>query len=334
MAWWNELMGRVSGAGRSPALAQRVEVAPGLTVSVTRHARPTSKGPVDCVSYVSDGLAAKGQKELVFTLPAGMADEAFSSKLFSFFATINQFAEQGRTVDTGGHTQFGQRSLFPGRHLLYVPAEPLPEVSVPANALAAVPVTEGELVLVERFGATRVMSSLGRMCSHFPCPTWFDPERPELPHAEMLQASMLSNIASARLKEARVLQMGSDIVLRLVPGAEALLQQLFAELPANMPFALLTGLDPTADAYFVWAPGQREPQAITPPGQNNAERLCGNFLVVVPEQEKDASQLVEDGFAWLLTEASWKAVKRALTEGGALALLDSAGSKRLRIEWA
>ncbi len=339
MSLWESLRNRWFGPPPAPVSsqrAQRVEVAPGLVVSVSRHVIDWPGGGLTCWSYVTEGLATHGQKEMVLTLSQGpaLAEPSSSAhELFQLFETFQQLASQGRTVDVGDVTRFGERKPL-GRHLVYLPASPLPGVPVPREALAAMFVTDAELALVEANGAMRLMASLGHVYSHYPCPPWSDLERPELPASALREASILSRPARARVRGARVLQLEGEIVLRMVPGSDKGFRQMLAKSPGveTEGFGLLTGFDPTADAWLVWSPGQRAPSAITPPG-SRGERVGGCFVMFVPGQEKDEALIVEDGFAWMLTEASWTALLRALSEGQSLALLAESG-KRLRLEWA
>jgi hypothetical protein len=332
MGLWESLKGQWLGVTRTPAASSnRVEVAPGLVVSYWNHVVDTAQGQLACGSYVTEGLAAHGQKEMVLTLRqgAGVPEPSSSQEVFQLFATFQQLAAQGRIVRMGGITRFGQRK-FLGRHLLYVPTSPLPGVPVPRDAIAAVLLTDGEMELVDAHGPMRVMASLGRVASYYPCPPWSELARPELPVAAVREASRLSRIPLARVGSVRVLQMAGDIVLRIAPGVEKGLPRLLEGAPEG-GFGLTTDFDTEADAWLVWEPGQSSPNAITPPG-SRGERVGGCFIAFVPGQAADEGLLVEDGFAWMLTDASWSALRRALTEGQSLALL-AEGGRRLRLEW-
>ncbi len=332
MSLWSSLRSLLFGAPRKPRLEGRFEVVPGLTVSAIRHSINTQSGDLQCCSFITEGLTAHGQKELVLTLRVtpGAMDETFSQRLGMYFAMVKDLAAQGRTVGVGDITSFGPRRPFPGRHLLYTQAWPWPGVPIPRDALSIQLITEKELELVQRCGPARVMSALGKMTSHYPCPPWSDLQRPELPAAAMLEHSLLAKFGGVCIWEVRVLQLGDDIVLRVPPALQTEFRQQFEQMPEDAALSLLTGIDRTADACLTWEPGQREPSAITPPG-SKGEQISGCFLMIVPGQQEELGQLREDGFIWMLSDTSWKAVKHALSEGQALALI--VGGKRLRIEW-
>jgi len=164
MSWWNRLLGR--GAEAQPSKTTfpvRAELIPGsLTVTVYLHSVDTPGGPISCWSYVTDGLIAHHQKEVVFTLRRDRNERVddFPQEPFQLFITFHQLAQQEKVVDEGGFTQFGARD-FLGHHLMYVHPHPLPGVEIPANAILALLVTKDEVLAVQEFGSTRVIARLG-----------------------------------------------------------------------------------------------------------------------------------------------------------------------------
>src|SRR5262245_1508739 len=145
----------------------RVDVIPEkLSMRVEAHEIPSRHGPMACWSYVSDGLTALGQTEIVFTLrqdPAESSDTAPDDPL-QLFATVHRLAESGQLVEAGGVTEFGEQRFF-DHHLLYVPAQPLPGVALPAPCLSALLVTDDELRAVRMFGPARVLARMGQATS-------------------------------------------------------------------------------------------------------------------------------------------------------------------------
>ena len=70
MSWWTKLLGP-SAAGRAgePTWPVELEVVTGeLSARVYLHDIESQSGPIACWSYVSHGLAALEQPEIVFTL--------------------------------------------------------------------------------------------------------------------------------------------------------------------------------------------------------------------------------------------------------------------------
>jgi flagellar basal body rod protein FlgF len=60
------------------------------------------------------------------------------SKIMSLFASILAFAEQGSTVDEWDRTAFDQDVLWGLNGVIYAPPLNIPDVPVPAGALAAI----------------------------------------------------------------------------------------------------------------------------------------------------------------------------------------------------
>ena len=112
---------------------------------------------------------------------------------------------------------------------------------------------------------------------------------------------------------------GDAIVLRPARAGK----RLAARLGDDEPVALLTDLEPGADAHLTWRAGQTAPEAVAPDG-SAAARVAGAFLLVVPAQAANRGSLVEDGFALSLGAGALGAVRRALQREEPFTL-DSAG---------
>src|ERR1043166_3087146 len=170
----------------------RVEIIPGkLTVRVETHEIPSRHGAMACWSYVTDGLAAFDQTEIVFTLRRDPGDPpAGPEEPMQLFATIAELAASGQRVTAGGVTEFGERRFF-DHHVLYVAAQPLPGVALPSPCLAGLLITDDELRAVRTFGPSRVLARLGQATSHYPFPAWSDRRRRGLTLERTFEASLL-----------------------------------------------------------------------------------------------------------------------------------------------
>ena len=295
-----------------------IQVAPGLIVRLCEH----TIGEVPCWSYITDGLRSFGQKEMVFTLRR-QAMTAPAAPL-SFFAKVLELARGGRLVDAGGHSAFGGNG-FLGRPSLrglgYVHAQPLDHVDVPENALAAVGLIGGELELTQAYGPTRVLARLGRAYGYFPFPPWSDPDRPSVAN-ELPSNSILSDVAWAAIAGTRLMLADNRVTLSLPIDALPRLRAAVASQAPDKAFVMLGEPAPDSDGWLVWHPGQTQPSAIAA-SNTAATRLGAGFVLFAPEQDSDGGQIIEDGFAFRLTDATWARVRDAIAAGASLAIASS-----------
>jgi hypothetical protein len=317
MSWWKKLIDPSAG-GRAgePTWPVELEVVNGkLSARVYLHDIESQSGPIPCWSYVSCGLAALDHPEIVFALrrDPGAPRDSFPQDPLRLFATIYQLTVDGQRVGPGSITEFGDRNFF-GHHLLYVEAQPLVGVPLPPTCLAALLITTDELRAVREFGTTRVLARMGHTSHYYPFPPWADRRRPGLSLTRTFEDSLLSKIPRAAFHDVRVRVESNQIIVSALRGAQPPWQDRLAELADDVPLTLLTALDPTANGCLVWVPGQSAPEAITPPGSDGS-RLCGCFVVFVPEQPENGGRIHEDGVVMELTADSWKEFRSALIEG-------------------
>ncbi len=312
-----------------------VDLVPGqLAAQVFFHEIESSTGTIRCWSYITSGLLTHAQKELIFTLRCAPDEPAttFPDDPLHLFSFFHQLAQNGQLVDAGGVTQFGEQN-FLGRHLAYIHPQPLEGVPVPHRAIAAILVTQDEVSAVQEFGISRLMARLGHEASHYPCPPWSDRSRPGLSFERARQESVLARVPRFHAPGVRIVREGQRVVLRVSAGARERLKRHLRQAPSNAALALLTEIDPTANACLYWEPDQPGgPAAITPPGSDGS-RLCGCFALFVPAQKEDEVRLFEDGISLLLTNRSWKAAQKALMKERPLALSTGGDGSSLSIEW-
>jgi hypothetical protein len=304
-----------------PSAPVSVEIVPGrLSARVYTHDIATQQARIPCWSYVTDGLAAHDQAEIVFTLrrEPGEEIERFPDPPFRLFAAIHELAERGQRVTAGGQTEFGDARFFE-RHVLYAPAQSLSGVPLPPGCLTALLVTPDELRAVRTFGSTRVLARMGQAATHYPFPPWADRRRRGLTMDRTFETSALARLPRASAQDVRATLHGDRIVVSALRSEQPSWQHRLAQLPDRVPIALLTALDPTANGCLVWVPGQKEPEAIVPTG-SDASRVCGCFLALLEDQPVNGGKILEDGFAMQLTGEAWQALRRALIDGEELAI--------------
>jgi hypothetical protein len=319
-------------AGEFPV--QLVLVPGELRARVYAHDAGSTEHPVPCWTYVSDGLRAHGQDELVFTLRRDAGEEAveFPHDPFRLFVQVLQLAQSGQIVQAGDTTQFGSNGFLGHHGLAYVAPHTYEGVELSSPSLAAILLSGEEVDAANAFGVTRVMARLGQTEQHYPCPPWSDRTRPPIRFDKTMQDSVLAQTTRLRCPGASACIESRRIVLRLGPSSGAELVNRLTGLTSDAPIALLTALDRSADGCLVWEPGQTEPSAITPP-DSRGERLSGCFLLFVPGQDEDAGRVLEDGLMLLLTEGSWTKLKAALEVGTALTIPATNSEMGFTLEW-
>jgi hypothetical protein len=336
MAWWQKLAGRTKKV-ESPQISFPVQfdlVPEKLSARVHLHDIDAQDGAVPCWTYVTNGLEAHGQKELIFSLRRGLKEnpDDFPEAPLSFFTQLYHLAEQGRLVDAGEITEMATPSFLGHKGLLYAPPQSCQNIEGLGAALAAILLTEEELTAVKEFGPTRVMARLGQAYSYYPCPPWSERGRPSLSFARSIQQSILAKVPRLWMRGIRVRLENDRIVLRLLPQLSERIRDRLDQISLNTPLALLTNLDPSAHGCLVWEAGQSQPAAITPPG-SAGRHLCGCFMLFVPEQSEDGGKLIEDGFGMMLTDASWTAIRRALATGENVSVPATVGGMSFQLEW-
>lgn len=339
MSWWRKLLGSngaqstSSPGGEARMFPVTVPlIADQLSVRVYVHEIPTSQGPISCWSYVTDGLRARGHAEVVFTLrrEPGEDTTAFPEEPCRLFEAFYQLAAQGHHPSAGSFTELGGARLF-GHHLLYADAQPLDDVEIPPDGLAALLINDDELRAVKELGPTRVLARLGWAVRHYPFQTWSERGRRGLSLAETFEQSLLSQIGIRIGGPVTAVLHENRVTLSLQRSmADARWDEAMSQLP-DAPMAFLALRDPDANACLVWEPGQGEPTAISPPGSDGS-RMSG-CCVVLFEESTDGGKLFEDGFAIELTAASWAELRRALREHRDLVIPATGGGYDFALRW-
>ncbi|MEO8700041.1 MAG: hypothetical protein ABI867_08350 [Kofleriaceae bacterium] len=304
----------------------------GVVARVFAHELRPQRGVVPCWSYVTDGLRAFGQHEMVLTIvrPADQGADRAPGDPLGLLRTIAGLAQQGRLVDAGGFTEVGPSGLFGRpqlRGLAYQTAAPMDGVTLPPGCLAAIVLVGDEMEVAKRFGALRVLARLGRANNFWPTTPWCEPDRGACCAAD---ESILGNVASAAMPGVSAVLEGDRVTVRIARSTHARFVQAGLP-PPETALALLTVLDDHADACLVWFQGQPGPEAISAPNSRGA-RVSGCFIAFVPQQEADGADTFEDGFAARLTDASWLTLRDAILRGTA-ATIPGATGKTLVLEW-
>jgi hypothetical protein len=286
-------------------------------------------------------MMARGQKDLVLTFARRKAEriEPLATEVVHLLEMIWGLAAEGRTIDIGGFTEFGDRRFLGengARGLGYLRAQALAGVAAPEEKLAVIPLVAGEVDAVKAFGITRVAARLGEHYSFYPWPPWWDRDRLVLGAADGDDASLLGKAPHVTIPgffasvECPGGKFGSHLSLRVLESSDGIVAQVLASIPPRVVFAIVPEPDPGADALMVWRTGDVGPGAISPPG-SRGQRLSVCFVIIVPEQTEDSLRASEDGASLLLRDISWDRLREALISGHSLTLTMSDG-KSMSVE--
>lgn len=336
------------------------QVLPGkLTVKVIKHTI-AAQSAIPCWSYVSAGLSALGQKEIVFTVKRepGEGDQDYPRDILGFYGLVHDLASEGKIVDSGDVTTFadGSAGIFGDarwKGVLYTDALSLEGVDMTAPHLAGIVVTSGEVRVAHAMGVTRVLSLLGSVNLFYPTTPWLDRKRAEVITPAAATESILAKTRVLHLARATSHQDGEvaapsaprpvgewhavqagrpRVELTLPPALTDAETTAISGLGDGDAVAICSGHDPTASAALVWGPGQSEPKAISAPTATGA-RIAGNFVLFLPDQKESSTVVLEDGFLVRLTADAWKRVRHAFSAKEAASVSGKDGQTVFTLTW-
>jgi hypothetical protein len=354
MSFWQRLFGARRPQPAAP-LSVVHDLIPGqLSVRVTRHDLELAGGGViPCWTYVTQGLEAAGQREVVFSLRALPDEKAAPRDPLPFFQQLYNLARQGRTVGVGDYTCFRAPAGFLGKvgetGLAYIASVPLSGITAPPSALAAVLLTPEEAEVVPVIGPYRVTTLLGREARYYPCPPWSERGRPSVVSDADLGRSVLRSVplavypgAAVRLDltpsphaqpDGMLPTEGAKVTLRLPLPQPDGFRDTIAKLPEEWSLALMTWPDPTATSRLVWKPGQSGPEMIGAEG--GGQSATGGFVLLAAGQTMPTgARVVEDGIGLMLSPGSASQLRQALLDAGPLLLEGEKGLFTFSLEWA
>jgi hypothetical protein len=331
-------------------LALSAPIAEGVRVDVYEHTISAKAGPVPAWTYVSHGLAELGHEEIVLTVKRAADEAEPPTEPLGYYADVHRFARQKQIVTAGGRTIFGRDGFVhpQARAVVYVRGIPLDGVPTPRSFLTGIVLTRGEIELAEREGQLRVLAHLGDSQRWFPTTPWLDRERPELPVVAASAAALTRPVSVAAIAaQSFVPRMrtrgnisGGSVVLERSDGQTRVILTLprsdraglaQALSASDLALALTLGLNPGADAIFVWAPGIRSHERAIVAGAAPGRRISGNFVIFSKGTGEDTVKPMEDGFTVGMTPATSAKLAAAVAAGRSFEV--SSPSLSLLVAW-
>ncbi|MBK7839449.1 MAG: hypothetical protein IPJ49_17630 [Candidatus Obscuribacter sp.] len=312
-----------------------------IFIDIYKHVLPTTP-PRSAWSIVTDGLKKHGQSEVIMTImqEPGETDDQVPVDALLYLRLLPDLAKQNKIVRGGERTALsGREFLAPQfKGLLYVPAESFNGIELPADTLAAVPVTGPELQVWELSGPSRVMARLDKAGRYYPYLTWCDRKRESVftqEEADTVAKSSITKSVHLLAFDAGVLRQKDKCVLYLSKAAGIKLHEDLRHVPAGAAIMLSLGVPSVANALMVWnPPGASEIDAVGPAG-SDATRLAGTFIELLPGLPDNEVHIVEDGFALMLTREKWDELKECLKTGAEFDLpLKGKSNAHFLLQWA
>jgi hypothetical protein len=312
-------------------LVRSVEFDGPLTVLVHQVDIEPLESPLACWTLVTSGLARLGQREISLTVSRASDDPAeVPPGLLGYLDAVQSFAREGRLVDEGGISGYAAPGPFGFGSfvgVVFENAQPVDGVDLPADALAGVLLTEGELAMAQR-SSSRVLSQLGALYRYYPWPYWSDPRRPSVYAPGDADTTILSKMPRCSMRNSTATLFDDDLHLVMPLRDAAVLGQ---QLESSGAAAVLPGRSPSAAGALVWRPGQTEPAGITA-HTADASGLSTWFVAFVASGEAvDSVRFQEDGYAALLTAATTADLVRRLHAPGTVKVRDSLGDRSITV---
>lgn len=274
----------------------------------------TGKGGIAAPAwtFVSRGLGAHGQRELLLTLMRreGEGPSDVPGSVFEYLTLVFQLASKGKLAVEETYTTF--RTGFLGFHaVLYMKADNLPAADIPSDVLRVLALTEEEYQAANLLGENRALSNLGRQSLFYPYPYWIERGRSSSVKP-LAEAEAWARVPRLRLKGATASKEGNRITLRLSTAARQKLIKILDDTKDKLLPAIVPDWDEEADSCLVEGP--RGTEMIGPSG-SPAARVAGLMLVLLPSTENKGG-IAADGFRVDFAPDSWRAFTQALRAGG------------------
>ena len=307
-----------------------------LAARVTHHDLRAGDDVVACATWCTEGMASIGHPELTLTLrrldPADA--DAVSLDAIRFFLGVFEAARQGQALGVGTLGEFPAGLFDGGDPLGFVCVHPglTRDAEAPARGLRVVVLHRDELALASAYGPRRVLARLGRAARVAPFPPWWDAARPSVAHPDDAR-TLLADAVRVRIGDAALWRSEEVVTLRLDPSSREGLHGAMARVRDGAAFSLLVDAPADADAWLVWAPGQRGISAASHAG-STGQKVAGNFLHLARGAAEAVGGHAEDGFAFALDDDTYGAFVDAVASGTGFAMLPTARAKGLRVVWA
>ncbi len=306
-----------------------------LVVAIYQQNLPGKGSQIPCWIFVSHGLSALKQRELVLIMRINRNIQA--NKLpkppLSLFMFLFKAILQKKRFAIGDVIGFGVKGLmgFGGMGCTFSDVK-LQNVNLPAHYLHCVLLTKEELAVAHAFGLTRVLARMGFESNRYPFNPWNDTERSGLPLQSVIQNSDFKNRKSLLLKHSSVnLVAGEKVVLVIAPATHSTLTNHIKLQGNSGRLDLITQLLPYHEGVLVWLPEKDSIEMnVHPDLEGNV--IAGSYVSFIRSDQSGAT-MVEDGFQVNLDDQAWLMLRNAMARKQNIIVNPSSGDMEFALIW-
>jgi len=306
-----------------------------LIVSIYQQDLPGKGSHIPCWIFVSHGLAALKQRELVLVLRINNSDQAekFPKTPLPLFMFLFKAILQKKRFSLGDVIRFGEKGLmgFGGMGFTFGNINAR-HIQLPPHYLNCVLLTGEEVVAAQALGLTRVLTRMGFEMNRFPFNPWNDDQRKSMPMQGVIQNSQIRSIKNLQLKHSSVnLVAGEKVVLIVAAAMHGTIINFIKEQGNNAQLSFITQLLPYHEGALVWLPEKDNIEMnVHPDLEGNV--IAGSY-VSLSHGEQSGAVMVEDGFQVQLDDEAWLALRNAIAKKQNVSITPSSGDMEFSLIW-
>lgn len=293
---------------------------PDVTLKVTLAPIVLGTSSMQAWFYQSHGLTTVGQPEVLIVIlkRTREADDAYPADPIGL---INSLATAKSSPSTTLHAgMFASVPKFLGADfpaVVFVPAPVVDGVSIPPGTLVAVPITEPEHKVCQIAGSARLIAQLAFENNYLPCPFWCKRNRKTSfteAQVDQMRKDPFTSGSPSFVSDASALMRLKVCTLSITPETGAQLADALKKTKSRYTcLRMQLQRDPRAARIPLWRPEKKAAHEFLLRGGIGDDSVSPSFLLFASDQPEDRLDIVQDGFALFLTNASYDRLIKSLT---------------------
>ncbi|MFN8656928.1 MAG: hypothetical protein U0105_11365 [Candidatus Obscuribacterales bacterium] len=292
---------------------------PEVTVTVTLAPIVLGTTSMQAWFYQSHGLSTLNQPEVLVVVlkRTKEADDAYPIDPVGLINSLGiaktspeTILHPGMYADVPGFMS----STFPA--VIFIKAPTVEGVAIPSGTLVAVPITDQEHKVCQVAGSSRVMSQLAFENNYLPCPFWCKRNRKTVytdAQVDQMRRDPFTSGSPSFVSDASALMRTKICTLSITPELGTKLALALKQTKAKHAcLRMQLQRDPRAARIPLWHPDKKAAREyLVRSGTDDS--VSPQFLLIASDQPEDRLDIVQDGFALFLTNASYEKLIKSLT---------------------